>query len=89
MRVPLIDLSAQYQKIRGDVDAAVAQVLGSGRYVMGPELTAFEQELAAYSVASMSVGVTSGTDALLAAAMALEVGLGTGQQFRCTQRSRW
>ncbi len=85
MRVPLIDLSAQYQKIRGDVDAAVAQVLGSGRYVMGPEVTAFEQELGAYLGGKHVVGVTSGTDALLAAAMALEVGLGTGQQFRCTR----
>jgi dTDP-4-amino-4,6-dideoxygalactose transaminase len=85
MRVPLIDLSAQYQTIRGDVDAAVAQVLASGRYVMGPEIQAFEKELGSYLGGKHVVGVTSGTDALLAAAMAVEVGLGSGQSFRCTR----
>lgn len=85
MRVPLIDLSAQYQTIRADVDAAVARVLQSGRYVMGPEITDFEKELGSYLGGKHVVGVTSGTDALLAAAMALDVGLGSGKSFGCTR----
>ena len=81
MRVPLLDLSAQYQNLKAPLDAAVARVLASGRYVMGPELQAFEQELATYLGTPYVVAVASGTDALLAAAMALEVGLGTGQDL--------
>lgn len=80
MRVPLIDLSAQYQALKPAIDAAVGKVLASGRYVMGPELTAFEQELGAYLGGLHVVAVSSGTDALLAAAMALEIGLGTGSR---------
>lgn len=79
MRVPLLDLCAQYQKLKAPIDAAVARVLASGRYVMGPELQSFESELAAYLGTRYVVAVASGTDALLSAAMALEVGLGTGQ----------
>lgn len=78
MRVPLIDLSAQYQGLKPSIDSAVARVLQSGRYVMGPELTAFEQELGAYLGGLHVVTVSSGTDALLSAAMALEIGLGSG-----------
>lgn len=85
MRVPLIDLSAQYQALKPAIDAAVGKVLASGRYVMGPELTAFEQELGAYLGGLHVVAVSSGTDALLAAAMALEIGLGTGSRFGCTR----
>jgi dTDP-4-amino-4,6-dideoxygalactose transaminase len=80
MRVALIDLVGQYQKLKAPIDEAVARVLNSGRYVMGPELTSFEQELASYLGAPYAVAVSSGTDALLSAAMALEVGLGTGQE---------
>lgn len=85
MRVPLIDLSAQYQALKPAIDAAVGKVLASGRYVMGPELTAFEQELGAYLGGLHVVAVSSGTDALLSAAMALEIGLGTGSRFGCTR----
>lgn len=85
MRVALLDLVAQYQSLKEPIDAAVQRVLQSGRYVMGPELTSFEQELAAWTGAKHAVAVASGTDALLSAAMALEVGIGTGQNFRCTQ----
>jgi dTDP-4-amino-4,6-dideoxygalactose transaminase len=81
MRVPLLDLSAQYQNLKAPLDAAVARVMASGRYVMGPELQAFEQELATYLGTPYVVAVASGTDALLSAAMALEVGIGTGQDF--------
>lgn len=78
MRVPLLDLCAQYQSLKAPIDAAVLRVLASGRYVMGPELTAFEEELARYLGVKHAVAVSSGTDALLAAAMALDLGIGCG-----------
>lgn len=84
-RVPLADLAAQYQSIQPDLDAAVLRVLKSGRYVLGPEVEAFEQALGAYLQPEASatrpqvVALSSGTDALLAAAMALDLGLGCGR----------
>lgn len=85
MRVPLIDLSAQYLSLRPAIDAAVTSVLSSGRYVMGPVVEKFEQELGEYLGKKHVVGVSSGTDALLCAAMALDVGLGSGRSFACTR----
>lgn len=90
MRVPLIDLSAQYRKIRPAIDEAVSQVLVSGRYVMGPEIERFEKELGGYLGGKHVVGVSSGTDALLSAAMALNVGLGSGgsgKSMVCTRNA--
>lgn len=78
MRVPLLDLKAQYAKIKPELDEAVLRVLASGRHVMGPELEAFEAELASYLGLPHAVAVSSGTDALLAAAMA--VGIGPGDE---------
>lgn len=98
LRVPLVDLAAQYAELKPALDEAVLRVLESGRYVLGPEVEAFERELAAYlrqgaaspeslghgataqaSAGPYVVGVSSGTDALLAAAMGLGLGLGCGQ----------
>lgn len=84
MHVPLLDLCAQYEKLKAPVDAAVSRVLQSGRYVLGPEVQAFEAELGTYLnrgrgsdlPAPHVVAVSSGTDALLAAAMALNIGIG-------------
>ena len=76
MHVPLIDLAAQYEAHRGDIDAAIARVLGSGRYVLGDEVTQLEAELAAKIGRAYAVGVSSGSDALLAALWALGVGPG-------------
>src|SRR5262245_11773637 len=84
MRVPLLDLCAQYEKLQEEINEAVLRVLKSGRYVLGPEVQAFENELGAYlkrdpvGEAPKVVAVSSGTDALLAAAMALGVGLACG-----------
>jgi dTDP-4-amino-4,6-dideoxygalactose transaminase len=80
MRVPLLDLCAQYEKLKAPIDDAVSRVLRSGRYVLGPEVSAFETELGDYLKGDGEplkvVAVSSGTDALLASAMALGVGLG-------------
>ncbi len=76
MTVPLLDLKAQYATIKADMDAAVHSVLDSARFIGGPEITALESEVAAYSQARFGAGCASGTDALLLALKALGVGPG-------------
>jgi dTDP-4-amino-4,6-dideoxygalactose transaminase len=76
MRVPLLDLRAQYQTIAPAVEAAVRRVLESGHYILGEDVAAFERELAVASGRPHAVGVSSGTDALLVSLMALGVGPG-------------
>ncbi len=75
-RVPLLDLSAQNQPLREDVLAAIARVVDSGHFIMGPDVEAFERELAASIGSAHVIGVSSGTDALLVALMALGIGVG-------------
>jgi dTDP-4-amino-4,6-dideoxygalactose transaminase len=74
--VPLLDLKAQYAPLRDEVEAVISEVCDSQHFVMGPKVTALEEEIAAYSHARHGIGVSSGTDALLVALMALEVGSG-------------
>ncbi len=76
MAVPLLDLKAQYATIRDEVRKVVDAVFESQRFILGPEVEALEQEVAAYTGVAHAVGVTSGTDALLLALMALDVGSG-------------
>ena len=76
MTVPLLDLKAQYATIKPELDAAVHSVLDSARFIGGPEITALEAEIAAYSHAAYGVGVATGPDALLLALKALGVGPG-------------
>lgn len=76
MRVPLLDLRAQYKTISAGVEAAVKRVLESGHYILGEDVTAFERELVAATGRGYAVAVSSGTDALLVALMALGVGPG-------------
>jgi dTDP-4-amino-4,6-dideoxygalactose transaminase len=76
MNVPLLDLKAQYQTIRPDVDAAVRGVLETARFIGGPEVSGLEQEVARYSQCAHAVGCASGTDALLLSLWALGVGPG-------------
>jgi dTDP-4-amino-4,6-dideoxygalactose transaminase len=76
MHVPLLDLKAQLAPIETEIKEAVMSVIDSTRYVMGPEVEDLEAEIAAYSGAKYGIGVTSGTDALLVALMALDVGPG-------------
>ncbi len=74
--VPLLDLKAQYNSIRTEVQAAVERVLESQYFIMGPEVKALEQEVAAYSQCHYGIGVSSGTDALLVALMAIDLKAG-------------
>lgn len=74
--VPLLDLQAQYRPLRAALLEAVTRVCDSQRCILGDEVAALEQELAAYLGVSHALGVSSGTDALLAALMALQVGPG-------------
>lgn len=76
MKVPILDVVAGEAPLRAEMDAAIARVLDSGRYIGGPELSAFEAELAKAAGAGQCVGVSSGTDALLVALMALGIGPG-------------
>ena len=72
-RVPMRDLAAEHAALRAELDAALARVLDSGQFIGGPEVEAFERELAAAVGCARAVGVSSGTDALLVSLMALGV----------------
>ena len=76
MKVPLLDLKAQYAAIRDQVRPVIDEVCDSQYFILGPQVEAFEQELAAYVGARHAIGCASGTDAILLALMALGVGPG-------------
>ena len=76
MGVPLFDTSTPLAPLREELRAAVARVLDSGRYILGPEVEAFEQEFAAYCGAGHAIGVANGTDAITIALRAMGVGPG-------------
>ncbi len=74
--IPFLDLKAQYLSIKNDIDHAVARVLESSHFVLGPEVAAFEEEFARFSGARYGVAVNSGTSALHLALLAAGVGPG-------------
>ena len=76
MAVPLFDTSTPLAPLRGELRAAIERVLDSERYILGPEVAAFEQEFAAYCGAAHAVGVANGTDAITIALRAMGVGPG-------------
>lgn len=71
-----VDLNAQQQRIREDIDLRIKQVLDHGRYIMGPEIDELENQLSEYTGAKHTIACSSGTDALLIAMMAAGVGAG-------------
>lgn len=76
MKVPFLDLGASYRELKPEIDLAVARVLDSGCYILGPEVEAFEAEWAAYCEARHAVGLANGLDALTLALRALDIGPG-------------
>ncbi|HWY19118.1 MAG TPA: DegT/DnrJ/EryC1/StrS family aminotransferase [Solirubrobacteraceae bacterium] len=76
MTVELFDTRTPLEPLRDEVMAAIARVVASGKYILGPEVSAFEQEFAAYCGARHGVGVANGTDALTIALRAMGVGEG-------------
>jgi dTDP-4-amino-4,6-dideoxygalactose transaminase len=76
IKVPLLDLEAQYRPLRDEILAAITRVCDSQRFIMGPEITALEGELARLLGIEHAISVSSGTDALLLALMALGIGPG-------------
>lgn len=74
--IPILDLKAQYQSIKNEIDAAVLGVMASGHFVLGPNVKALEAELAEYVGCQYGVGLASGTDALRLSLAALDVGPG-------------
>jgi dTDP-4-amino-4,6-dideoxygalactose transaminase len=81
MGVPLLDLKPQHEPLQAELASKAAHVLKSGQFVFGPEVTAFEEEVAAYCGCAHAVGLSSGTDALLVAMMAM--GIGEGDEVLC------
>lgn len=78
MNIPVLDLKAQYQTIREEINKKIQEVISSQSFVLGAEVDELEKEIASYSRMKFAVGVSSGSDALLVSLMALEIGEGDG-----------
>ena len=76
MKDPLLDLKPQYHALKPALDAALLRVAESQYFILGPEVKAFEAATAAYSGCKFGIGISSGTDALLIALMALDINAG-------------
>ena len=77
-----IDLSAQQKRIRDKIEARINHVLDHGQYIMGPEVKELEEQLSAFVGVNHCISCSSGTDALLMALMALDIGPRTSDLFR-------
>jgi dTDP-4-amino-4,6-dideoxygalactose transaminase len=76
MQVPLLDLKGQYAPLRAEIEAAIREVCDEQRFVLGPRVAELEAQVAQYSQTKHGLGLSSGTDALLLALMALDIGPG-------------
>ena len=73
---PFLDLKAQYRAIKDEVEIAIQRVMESQQFIHGPEVESLEQEVASYTETGFGISCASGSDALLLALMALEIGSG-------------
>ena len=74
--ISLVDLTAQYHSIKKEIDEAVLSTLESGHFILGPQVVKFEESIAAYISVKYAIGLASGTDALVLALRALNIGQG-------------
>ncbi len=74
--IPLVDLTAQYHSIKSEIDEAVLSILESGHFILGPAVGKFEESVASYLGVKHAIGLASGTDALVLALRALNIGAG-------------
>src|SRR5688572_22739892 len=81
MGVPLLDVVSQNRALDPELKAACERVFSSGQFIMGPDVAAFEQEISRFTGAKHAIGVSSGTDAILLALMALDIK--TGDEVLC------
>ena len=80
-QIPLVDVKAQYAPLLDELKERIAEVLDSGRFILGPNVSAFEEEAAAYLGVKHAIGVANGTDAIVLALDAL--GIGEGDEVIC------
>jgi len=73
VKIPMLDIAAQHAPLRGELESAIKRVLDHGLFIMGPEIAELETAIADYSGVKYAIGVSSGTDALLIALMALDI----------------
>jgi len=76
MRVPLLDLKAQYKKIKDEISSSLKEVIEHQRFILGPDVEDLEKRIACYSETKFAIGVASGSDALLISLRALGIGYG-------------
>ena len=75
-RIPFLDVGAAYAELREEIDAATRDVMTSGQFILGPEVSAFEEEFAAYCETRHAIGVGSGLDALRLILLGYDLGPG-------------
>ncbi|MGC9007541.1 MAG: DegT/DnrJ/EryC1/StrS family aminotransferase, partial [Halothiobacillaceae bacterium] len=73
MTIPMVDLSAQYQALKAEIDAGLQATLDATQFILGPNVRAFEDEAAAYLGVRHAIGVANGTDALHLALLAVGI----------------
>lgn len=74
--IPILDLKAQYESLKPEIDRAILEVVASGQYILGPNVKALEREIAAYCDCARGIGVANGTDAIHLVLRALRIGPG-------------
>lgn len=84
--IPILNLTRQYEKLRSEIEKALTDVAASGHYILGPNVKAFEEEMAAYLGVQHVIGCASGTDALYLALKALKIGSQEGLNTRPDQQ---